>query len=466
MAKITFLGAAGTVTGSKYLVEAEGKRLLVDCGLFQGSNELEQRNWNQPPVDPAAIDWVVLTHAHIDHTGYTPRLVHLGYRGPFFANAATNELCQLLLPDSAHLQEEDAQYIAKKGYSQHKPPLPLYTVAESQAALKQFREIPRSAPFTISPQFSVMPHDAGHILGSSWLELTITENGKQILVVFSGDIGRYNQPILKDPEPPSRADYLLCESTYGDRDHPTGSVADELASVINDTVKRGGVIVIPAFAVDRTQMLMYYLRELVNQKRIPVLPVYVDSPMAINVTDLYVRHLEDHDSDYIQEEQHGLRDPLNMKLVHLTRTVDDSKRINNVTTPCIIVSAGGMATGGRVLHHLAQRLPDPQNTVLLVGYQAQGTRGQALQDGAKFISLFGQQVPVRAQVVSMGQLSAHAGKSELLRWLSGFTAPPRQTFLVHGEPVALNSLRDAVTAQFKWPVTIPAYLQTFDLTPS
>jgi metallo-beta-lactamase family protein len=465
MAKITFLGAAGTVTGSKYLVEAEGKRLLVDCGLFQGSNELEQRNWNKPPVDPSAIDWVVLTHAHIDHTGYIPRLVHLGYRGPFFANAATNELCQLLLPDSAHLQEEDAQYIAKKGYSTHKPPLPLYSIAESQAAVKQFSEIPRAQPFTISPQFSLRPHDAGHILGSSWLELTITENGKQILVVFSGDIGRYNQPILKDPEPPSRADYLLCESTYGDRDHPTGSVADELATVINDTVKRGGVIVIPAFAVDRTQMIMYYLRELVNQKRIPVLPVYVDSPMAINVTDLYVRHPEDHDSDYINEERHGLGDPLNVKLVHLTRTVDDSKRINNVTTPCIIVSASGMATGGRVLHHLAKRLPDSRNTVLLVGYQAEGTKGRALQDGAKFISLFGQQVPVRAQVVSMGQLSAHAGKSELLRWLSGFTAPPRQTFLVHGEPVALNSLRDAVTAQFKWPVTIPAYLQTFDLSP-
>lgn len=465
MAKITFLGAAGTVTGSKYLLEAEGKRLLVDCGLFQGSNELEQRNWNNPPVDPASIDWVILTHAHIDHTGYVPRLVHLGYRGSFYSNAATNELCQLLLPDSAHLQEEDAQYIAKKGYSQHKPPLPLYTVAEAQAALKQFSEIPRAAPFTISPQFSVKPHDAGHILGSSWLELTITENGKQILVVFSGDIGRYNQPILKDPEPPTRADYLLCESTYGDRDHPTGSVADELASVINDAVKRGGVIVIPAFAVDRTQMLMYYLRELVNQKRIPVLPVYVDSPMAINVTDIYVHHPEDHDSDYVQEEQHGLGDPLNMKLVHLTRTVDDSKRINNVTTPCIIISASGMATGGRVLHHLAKRLPDARNTVLLVGYQADGTKGRALQDGAKFVSLFGQQVPVRAQVVSMGQLSAHAGKSELLRWLSGFAAPPRQTFLVHGEPVALNSLRDAVTAQFKWPVTIPAYLQTFDLSP-
>jgi metallo-beta-lactamase family protein len=466
MAKITFLGAAGTVTGSKYLVEAEGKRLLVDCGLFQGSNELEQRNWNNPPVNPTAVDWVVLTHAHIDHTGFIPRLVHLGYRGPFYCNAATNELCQLLLPDSAHLQEEDAQYIAKKGYSRHQPPLPLYTVEESQAALKQFREIPRAEAFTISPQFMVRPHDAGHILGSSWLELTITENGKQILVVFSGDIGRYNQPILKDPEPPNRADYLLCESTYGDRDHPAGSVADALASVINGTVKRGGVIVIPAFAVDRTQMIMFYLRELVNQKRIPVLPVFIDSPMAISVTDLYVRHPEDHDSDYLNEEQYGLGDPLNMKLVHLVRTVEDSKKINDVTTPCIIVSASGMATGGRVLHHLAKRLPDPKNTVLLVGYQADGTNGRKLQDGAKTLRLFSADIPVGAQVICMGQLSAHAGKSELLRWLSGFMAPPRQTFLVHGEPVALNSLRDAVVAQFKWPVTIPAYLQTFDLNPS
>ena len=239
-----------------------------------------------------------------------------------------------------------------------------------------------------------------------------------------------------------------------------------LREVINDTVKRGGAIVIPAFAVDRTQMIMYYLRELVNEKRIPALPVYVDSPMAINVTDLYVKHLEDHDSDYLHEEQHGMGDPLNVKMVHLTRTVEDSKKINDVTTPCVIISASGMATGGRILHHLAKRLPDARNTVLLVGYQADGTNGRKLQDGAKSLQIFGQPVAVQAQVVSMGQLSAHAGKSELLRWLSGFTAAPRQTFLVHGEPVALNSLRDAVTAQFKWPVTIPAYLQTFDLNPS
>jgi metallo-beta-lactamase family protein len=463
MAKITFLGAAGTVTGSKYLVEAGGKRLLVDCGLFEGLKELEQRNWQNLPVDPATIDWLLLTHAHIDHTGYIPRIVRNGFRGPIYANAATIELCNLLLPDSAHLQEEDARYIAKKGYSQHKPPLPLYTVADSQTALKQFTQIPRADAFTISPQFSLRPRDAGHILGSTWLELTITESGKQTLVVFSGDLGRYNQPILKDPESPARADYLLCESTYGDRDHPTGSVTDALADVIGRTAARGGVVVIPAFAVDRTQQIMYYLRELEEEKRIPTLPVYLDSPMAITVTDFYVRHREDHKPEFVREEDSGNKDPLNMLEVHMMRAVEDSKKINEVNTPCIIVSASGMATGGRVLHHLAQRLPDSRNTVLLVGYQAEGTRGRALQDGVKSVNLFGQQVSVRAEISTIGQLSAHAGKSELLRWLSGFQAPPKQTFLVHGEPLALNSLRDAIISQHHWQVTIPAHLQTFDL---
>ncbi len=462
MAKITFLGAAGTVTGSKYLIEAGGKRLLVDCGLFEGTKDLKQRNWDKLPIDPATIDWVLLTHAHIDHTGYLPRLVSSGFRGPIYSNAATRELCELLLPDSAHLEEEDAQYAAKKGYSSHKPPLPLYTVEDSQQALTRFREIPRADAFTISPQFSVQPHDAGHILGSSWLELTVTENGKQFLAVFSGDLGRYGQPILKDPEPPNRADFLLCESTYGDRDHPAGPVTDVLAAVINRVVKRGGAIVIPAFAVDRTQLVMYCLQVLEAQQLIPHLPVYVDSPMAINVTDLYVRHPEDYGPQFAREGQQGNRDPLNIREVHMTRAVEDSKKINDVVSPCIIVSASGMITGGRVLHHLARRLPDSRNAVLLVGYQAEGTRGRLLQDGAKYLSLFGEQVPVRAEVVDIGQLSAHAGKNELLRWLSGFTAPPRQTFLVHGEPVALNSLCDAVSQQLHWPVTIPAYLQSFD----
>ena len=463
MAKITFLGAAGTVTGSKYMIEAGGKRLLVDCGLFQGSKELQQRNWNPLTVDPATIDWVLLTHAHIDHTGYLPRLVAAGYRGPVYADAATHELCNLLLPDSAHLQEEDAQFAARKGYSSHKQPLPLYTVAQAQQALARFQEIPREDAFTIGPEFSVRTHDAGHILGSTWLELTITENSKKTLVVFSGDIGRYDQPILNDPEAPSRADFLLCESTYGDREHGTASVADELADVINRVAKRGGKVVIPSFAVGRTQTLMYYLRELDDAQRIPKLPVYVDSPMAISVTDIYARHHEDHDLDFTKFEQQGDRDPLNLHEVHMTRAVEDSKKINDVTSPCIIISASGMATGGRVLHHLAKRLPDSRSAVLLVGYQAAATLGRALQDGAQFVRIHGQEVPVRAEIVVLDQLSAHAGRSELLRWLSGLTAPPRQTFLVHGEPSGLEGLRAGIASRFHWPVVVPAYLQSFDL---
>jgi len=464
MPKITFLGAAGTVTGSKYLIEAEGKKLLVDCGLFQGSKELEQRNWDKLPVDPAAIDWVLLTHAHIDHTGYLPRLMRNGYHGPIYSNAATHELCALLLPDSAYLQEEDAAYAAKKGYSKHKPPLPLYTVPEAQETLKQFCVIPRAGAFQISPQFSVRSHDAGHILGSSWLELTVTEGGKQTLMAFSGDIGRYDQPILKDPEPPTRADYLLCESTYGDREHPTGSVEDELADVINDTVKRGGAVVIPAFAVGRTQTLMYFIRELEEKGKIPRLPVFVDSPMAISVTSLYMSHHEDHDAEFTKMEQPGMPDPLVCADVHMTRTVEESKKINDVTSPCVIISASGMITGGRIKHHLAKRLPDSRSTVVIVGYQAEGSGGRLLLDGAKFLRIHNEQIPVRAKIVEIGQLSAHAGRSELVRWLSGFQAPPKQTFLVHGEPSGLNGLRDAIASQYRWPnVTIPEYLQAVDL---
>ena len=463
MAKITFLGAAGTVTGSKYLLETGGKKLLVDCGLFQGSKELRQRNWNPLTVDPVTIDWVLLTHAHIDHTGYLPRLVAAGYGGPVYADAATHELCSLLLPDSAHLQEEDALFAARKKYSSHKEPLPLYTVTQAEEALTRFQEIPREDAFTISPEFSVRTHDAGHILGSTWLELTITENGKKTLVVFSGDIGRYDQAILKDPEPPTRADFLLCESTYGDREHGTASVPDELADVINRVAKRGGVVVIPSFAVGRTQTLMYYLRELDDARRIPKLPVYVDSPMAISVTDIYARHHEDHDLDFTKLEQQGDRDPLNLQGVHMTRAVEDSKKINDVTSPCIIVSASGMATGGRVLHHLSKRLPDSRSAVLLVGYQAAATLGRALQDGAEYVRIHGQEVPVRAEVVTLDQLSAHAGRSELLRWLSGFNVPPRQTFLVHGEPSGLEGLRAGIASRFHWPVVVPAYLQSFDL---
>jgi len=462
MARITFLGATGCVTGSKYLVEAGGKRLLVDCGLFQGAKELRRRNWDRLPEDPATFGWVLLTHAHLDHAGYLPRLLRDGFRGPIFANAATRELSAILLPDSARLQEEDAEHAAAKGYSKHSPPLPLYTVEEAQAVLERFQEVPRSSPFTISPQFSVRPHDAGHILGSASLELTITENGKSLVVLFSGDLGRFDQPILKDPEPPPRADFLLCESTYGDRDHPTNSPADALGDVINRVSKRGGVIVMPAFTVGRTQTLMYVLRQLEDAQRIPHLPVYVDSPMAISVTDLYMRHREDHDLEFTREEAGG--DPLNAHTVHLTRSVEESKQINGINTPCIILSASGMATGGRVLHHLARRLPDSRNAVVLAGFQAEGTRGRALLEGAKTLRIHGEDVPVKAEVIELKQFSAHADRGEILRWLAGIPTPPRQTFLVHGEPAAASALKSTIQSKLGWPVALPAYRQSYDFS--
>ena len=462
MAKITFLGAVGTVTGSKYLVEAGGKRLLVDCGLFQGPKPLRQRNWDQLPIDPSTIDWIVLTHAHIDHTGYLPRIVRDGFRGPIYANAATRELCELLLPDSAHLQEEDAQYATKKGYSSHKPALPLYTVADAQAALTRFQEIPRKDPFTISPQFTVKPTDAGHILGSSSLQITITENGKSSVVVFYGDVGRYNQPILNDPEPIAKADYVLCESTYGDRDHPTDSPYDAIAAIVNRVVNRGGIIVIPAFAVGRTQTLMYILRQLEERQQIPKLPTYIDSPMAINVTGLYVRHKEDHSLQFTREEQTGNHDPLNVHEVHMTRTPQESKQINSIVTPCRIMSASGMCTGGRILHHLARRLPDSRNAIILAGYQGDGTLGRLLLEGAKVARIHGEDVPVRAEITEVSQFSAHGDRGEIVRWLSGFTAPPKQLYLVHGDPPAAQAFRGTVQQQLHWPVTIPAYMDSFD----
>src|SRR5229473_3312790 len=383
MAKLTFLGAAGCVTGSKYLVEAAGKRLLVDCGIFQGTQELQERNYKPLPVDPKTIDYQVLTHAHLDHTGWLPVLVKSGYRGPIYANPAT-------------------------------------------------------------------------------MELTITEGGKKTVVVFSGDIGRYNQPILKDPAtPPSKADVLICESTYGDREHPEGDAAELLAQIVNRVVKRGGSIVIPSFAIGRTQTFMYYLRQLEDQQRIPRLPVYVDSPMAISATDLYIKHKEDHDLEFTREEgSHGKGDPLNVHEFHLTRSVEESKAINNVKTPCIIISASGMVSGGRVLHHLAQRLPDARNAVILAGFQAEGTRGRALQEGAKLLKLYGQDVPVLAEIVEMGQFSAHAGKSELLRWLAALPAPPKQTYLTHGEPAAAQALQASISEKFQWKAAVARYLDT------
>lgn len=464
MPKLTFLGAAGTVTGSKYLVEAANKRLLLDCGIFQGTPELSERNYKPLSVDPKSFDYLVLTHAHLDHSGLLPRLLKDGYKGPIFANPATIELATLLLKDSAHLQEEDSLHAQKHPHNSHSNSEPLYKPEDVDPVLRAMKAMPRSGGFDISPEFHIDSYDAGHILGSSSLVLTITENGKKTVVIFSGDIGRYDQPILNDPiSPPANADVLICESTYGDRDHAAGDAAELLAAIVNRVAKRGGVIVIPAFAIGRTQTFMYYLRQLEDQQRIPRVPVYVDSPMALSATDLYLKHTEDHDLEFAREDSNGKGDPLDVHQFHLTRTADESKQINNVKTPCIIISASGMVTGGRVLHHLIQRLPDTRNAVILAGFQAQGTRGRALQEGAKTIRIFGQEVPVNAEIVELGQFSAHAGKSELLRWLTGLPAPPKQTYLTHGEPSAAQSLQSAIQEKFRWKASVARYLDTVDL---
>lgn len=462
MAKLTFLGAAGCVTGSKYLVEAAGKRLLVDCGLFQGTSDLKDRNWKPLPVDPQTINYCMLTHAHLDHTGWLPVLVKDGYRGPIFANPATIELTEILLKDSAHLQEEETEHAKFKKYSRHAEPQSLYGPDDVDPVLRLLKTMPRSGGFDISPEFHVASYDAGHILGSSSLELTITEGSKKIVVVFSGDIGRYNQAILKDPTtPPSNADVLICESTYGGREHQDGDPAEVLAQIVNRVVKRGGSIVIPSFAIGRTQTFMYYLRQLEDQQRIPRVPVYVDSPMALSATDLYLKHKEDHDLAYVREEgSDGKGDPLNVHEFHLTRSAEESKAINKTKTPCIIIAASGMVSGGRVLHHLVQRLPEARNAVILAGFQAEGTRGRALQEGAKSLNLFGQVVPVCAEIVEMGQFSAHAGKSELLRWLTALPAPPKQTYLTHGEPAAAQALQAAISEKCKWKASVARYLDT------
>ncbi len=464
MAKLTFLGAAGCVTGSKYLVEAAGKRLLVDCGLFQGLADLKERNWNPLPVDPRTFDYTILTHAHLDHSGWLPVLVRSGFNKTVFANPATIELTEILLKDSGHLQQEDTENAIRNKWSKHTNPEALYTSDDVEPVLKLLRPMPRNGGFDISPVFHVESYDAGHILGSSSLELTINEDGKKIVVVFSGDIGRYDQPILNDPTPPvtKQIDVLLCESTYGDREHPDGDPTTVLAEVVNRVVNRGGSIVIPAFAIGRTQTFMFYLKQLEDQQCVPVVPVYVDSPMALSATDLYLKHKEDHDLQFSRDEQNG-GDPLNVKGFHLARTVQESKSINNVKTPCIIISASGMITGGRVLHHLANRLGDSRNAVILGGFQAEGTRGRALRDGAKTLNLYGQVVPVKAEIVEMGQFSAHAGKSELLRWLGGLQAVPKQVYLTHGEPEAAQSLQKAIVEKFKWKASVARYLETVGL---
>jgi len=465
LAKITFLGATGNVTGSKYLLETGGKKLLIDCGLFQGLKELRLRNWEPFPISPSAIDAVILTHAHIDHCGYLPRLTRQGFKGPVYCTHATRAFCELLLRDSAHLQEEDARWANKKGFSKHKPALPLYTAQDAENCLKQF--IPRhyGEDILLDDGVRLKFRDAGHILGSAFADIKITRGDTVRKILFSGDIGSPNRPILHDPVQVYEVDYLIVESTYGDRLHGDSQTAREhdLARVINENIKRGGVLVIPAFAVGRTQELLYHIRELENRGAIPPLPIYIDSPMAINATAITAQMQNDYDLQarmLVLEGQEILK-PANL---HIAKSVEESKALHAVKGPAVFISASGMLEGGRILHHLRERLPKAENTVLFVGYQAEGTRGRALQNGNPEIKIHGQMVPVRAHIESISGFSGHADYREILAWLMGFNRPPRQTFIVHGEPVSSQAMRDKIAEHLGWPATIPVLGQSFELS--
>ncbi len=460
MATIQFLGAAGTVTGSRFLLEHEGQHVLIDCGLFQGPKLLRERNWAPSPVDAKTIDAVVLTHAHIDHTGGLPRLVREGYRGPIYSTPGTRDLCGLLLPDSARIQEEEARYANKAGYSRHKPALPLYGEEDAHAALALFESFGYERTRQLVPGITVRFVRAGHILGSAICVFELASTKQR--VVFSGDLGRYNAPILKDPQAVDAATTLLVESTYGDRQHDdTDGRRQVLADAVNDVVRRGGIMVVPAFAVGRTQELLYHLGNLEAEQLIPELPVFVDSPMACDATPIYLAHREDHDLEFTDIAANG-RPPLQTKRTSFVRSANESKALNAFKGPGIIISASGMATGGRILHHLKHRLPKEQNTVLFVGYQSEGTRGRRLLEGEKEIKIHGELVPVRAKVSQVSGFSAHADWKEMLKWMEGFTAPPRQTLLIHGETSALEANRQRLEAR-GWPSYVPRHLETVTL---
>jgi len=456
---ITFDGAAETVTGSRHLLEIDGKRILVDCGLFQGSRELRERNWQPLPFDPASLDCMVLTHAHLDHVGYVPKLVRDGFRGPIYCTRATLGLSRISLPDSGRIQEEDARHANKHGFSRHKPALPLYTEEDAFACLKQFQpikyhtlqELPGGAQFQFYP--------AGHILGSAFAEIFFP-SGERILM--SGDLGRYNTPIIKDPTTIEHAEYLVVESTYGDRLHSHEPVLDKLESVLNEAMQNGGVILVPSFAIGRTQEMLYYMWQLQEAGRLPRIPVFIDSPMAISATDLYKNALEEHD-----EETHEAIDlkhsPMEPEHVEFVRDRELSKELNSRRGPMMVIAGSGMANGGRILHHLLHRISDPSTIVLFTGYQAEGTLGRRLIDGEPQVRILGHEVDVHARVDKINALSAHADQGEILSWLRGFKSPPRQTFIVHGEPPAQAALQAKIQEELGWKTVIPHWKETFSL---
>ncbi len=441
-ATLTFLGGAGgTVTGSKHLLEDGPRRLLLDCGLFQGLKALRLRNWAAPPVSPTTLGAVVLSHAHIDHSGYLPRLCRDGFTGAVYCTRGTRDLLKVMLPDAAHLQEEEAAYANRHRTSTHDPALPLYTIADAARALAQVEAVDFGDRFTPVPGLDARFTHSGHILGAALVHCDV--GGRRL--VFSGDLGRYGVPIMVDPDPVPEADVLLVESTYGNRDHAVDDNADKLAAAVTRAALQKGWLLIPAFAVGRSQEILYDLRRLEAAGRIPSLPVYLDSPMGIQATAIYAAHTEEHDALVKEADR-----PFAPRRFHLSRTVEESKGLNDTDGPGVIVAGSGMATGGRILHHLKRRLPDPNTTVLFVGYQAAGTRGRLLRDGATTIKMLGETVPVRARIEVSDSYSAHADRGEILRWLGGFKRPPEATYVVHGEPEAATALRDAITSRLGW----------------
>ena len=470
MAYIQFLGAAGTVTGSKHLISTNadssgGFQVLIDCGMFQGPKEWRERNWQDTPIPARQINAVVLTHAHIDHCGWIPRLVKAGFRGPIYATPPTIDLCGILLPDSGHLQEEDAAFYNKHKKSKHNPALPLYTLEEAEESLQYFRPVQYEEAQQLCPEISFRFVRAGHILGSSMAEVTLQTNGKTRRLLFTGDIGRVRERnatpgevVRSGPTEGETADLLVMESTYGNRQHPTADPRPELTSLIRATAERGGSIVVPAFAVERTQKFLFMLKELMQAGQLPAIPVFCDSPMAIKAVEIFMKHTEEYSEDTRRlVGQHG--SPLTWPGFTFASTAEQSKRINAVKTPSIIVSSSGMVTGGRILHHLAQRLPDPKNTVVFIGFQAPGTRGFTIKSGAREVKIFGDVVPIRAQVAALEQFSDHADTPELLQWLRTFPRKPPATYLVHGEPAASSQLRDTMIKELGWNVQMAQWMQ-------
>jgi metallo-beta-lactamase family protein len=449
---LQFLGATGTVTGSKTLLRHQGRSLLVDCGLFQGYKQLRLRNWAALPVEPASIDAVVLTHAHIDHSGYLPLLVKQGFRGKVYCTQATRELCAILLPDSGHLQEEEAAYANRHTFSKHRPALPLYTREEAQACLKRLTPIEFGQPFEPVPGMRVLLSPSGHMLGSAFVQADCGQRS----ILFSGDIGRPEDLVLAAPANLAGADYLVTESTYGDRLHEPTEVLVELASVINRTVARGGAVIIPSFAVGRAQSLLYCIRLLKQQQSIPNLPVYLNSPMAVDATMVYRHHRSEHrlDAQECEAMCHAAT---------IVNTPEESQALNTRHGPMVIIAGSGMATGGRVVHHLKSFAPDRRNTILFTGFQAGGTRGAAMMAGASTIRIHGADIPVRAEVAMLANLSAHADAAEIVAWLRHFSKPPKRCFITHGEPAAADSLRLRIERELGWPCQVPDYLETVAL---